>query len=370
MANLKPVLYFDGQNDYLELTKWFPAINNAVTVEFWAKVESLPTAQTSVFEAYTTQYNRVLNVHLPWHDGSSRVFWDAGNQDGYDRIDKDVATEEFHKIWIHWAFIKDATSGQMSIVRNGEIWHQESNKHRSLEDVENIIIGSMVDGYHYWQGCLSEFRIWNIARSPKEIKKYLHHRLRGNEVGLIAYLPLNEGTGINVCDRTGNGNDGTINGAIWQQESLELLDVSKSCLLKNLGTQLILDIAAGQTNPGRTVWGYVNNNSDAQKWEIQPNGVIKSKLGDIALDLQDIPGVDYLKTVVVNPINNSRTQKWEITNNGIIKNKSNDYALVMAGDGDYKVAFVCPINEINPKLHEVWEMVESTSNIYEEMSNN
>ncbi len=247
------------------------------------------------------------------------MIWDAGHQDEWDRIGKEIKPEEFKNIWVHWSFIKDATVGQMMIVRNGEIWHQESNKHRPLSGIENFIIGSMVDGYHYWQGYLSDFRLWNIARTPEAIKKDMHHRLEGNEAGLVAYLPFDEGTGNSVSDKTGNVNDGAIYGLTWQQETLDLVEISQTCLLKNNGTQLLLDVVAGQTNPGSAVWGYLFNGNDCQKWEIKANGIIKSKLGNLALDLQDVPEVHDFKTVVVNPINNSATQKWEITNNGVIK---------------------------------------------------
>ena len=358
MTNLQPVLYFDGKNDLVELTKYFPTINNAITIEFWAKVTSEPTAQTSVFEAYGHERQRILNVHLPWDDDGSKVIWDAGHQDEWDRIAKEIKPEEFQDIWVHWSFIKDATAGHMMIVRNGEVWHQESDKHRPLSGIEIFIIGSMVDGYHHWQGYLSDFRLWNIARTPEAIKKDMHHRLAGNEAGLVAYLPFDEGTGDSVSDKTGNVNDGAIYGPTWQQETLDLVEISQTCLLKNIGTQLILDIAAGQTTPGSAVWGHIFNGSDGQQWELKPDGIIKSKLGDLALDLQDIPEVSDFTTVVVNPINNSVTQKWEITNNGIIKNKSNNYALVLADYGVYKIAITCSINQSQPKPNEVWEMID------------
>ena len=215
----------------------------------------------------------------------------------------------------------------------------------------------MVNNRHHWQGCLSDFRLWNIARTSEAIKKDMHYRLKDNEAGLVAYLPFNEGTGNNVGDQTENGNDGAIYGSTWQQETLELVEVSKPCLFKNIGTQLILDIAGGNATLGSAIWGYIYNGSNGQQWEPKTNGIIKSKLGDIALDLQDIPGVPHLKTVVVNPLKNSPTQKWEITNKGIIKNKSNNYALVMAGDRGIKIAIACPIDEITPKSHELWEII-------------
>ena len=39
--------------------------------------------------------------------------------------------------------------------------------------------------------------------------------LTGNEPGLLAYYPFNEATGTQVRDKTGNGNNGQIQGASW-----------------------------------------------------------------------------------------------------------------------------------------------------------
>ena len=37
----------------------------------------------------------------------------------------------------------------------------------------------------------------------------------GNEAGLVGYWNFNEGSGNTVTDLSGNGNNGTINGATW-----------------------------------------------------------------------------------------------------------------------------------------------------------
>ena len=42
--------------------------------------------------------------------------------------------------------------------------------------------------------------------------------ITGAEVGLLGYWPLNETTGTTATDVSGNGNDGTVNGATWVEE--------------------------------------------------------------------------------------------------------------------------------------------------------
>ena len=64
-------------------------------------------------------------------------------------------------------------------------------------------------------GKVAEVRIWGVALSDSEIAVNSKTLLSGNEPGLLAYYPLNEATGETVRDQTGNGNNGTVEGAIW-----------------------------------------------------------------------------------------------------------------------------------------------------------
>ncbi|NEO36537.1 MAG: LamG domain-containing protein [Moorea sp. SIOASIH] len=56
-------------------------------------------------------------------------------------------------------------------------------------------------------GKLAEVRVWNLALSEAEIAVNSKTRLSGNEPGLVAYYPLNEGTGTQIRDMTGSGNN-------------------------------------------------------------------------------------------------------------------------------------------------------------------
>ena len=44
--------------------------------------------------------------------------------------------------------------------------------------------------------------------------------------GLVAYWAFNEGSGDAVFDLSGNGNDGTINGATWGEGKYDLASTS------------------------------------------------------------------------------------------------------------------------------------------------
>jgi hypothetical protein len=62
----------------------------------------------------------------------------------------------------------------------------------------------------FWNGVIDDVRIWNVARTSQEIQDNLAIELNGNEPGLVAYFPMNEGDGDTIADITGNGNTGQL----------------------------------------------------------------------------------------------------------------------------------------------------------------
>lgn len=62
----------------------------------------------------------------------------------------------------------------------------------------------------FWNGRLDEIRIWEIERTEAEIQANMSIELTGNEPGLVAYFPMNEGTGMATADVSGNDNDGQL----------------------------------------------------------------------------------------------------------------------------------------------------------------
>jgi len=61
-------------------------------------------------------------------------------------------------------------------------------------------------------GCIDEVRVWSAVRSAEQIRDNMYRSLSGAEEGLAGYWPLDEGTGTDVHDQTGNGQDGTLQG--------------------------------------------------------------------------------------------------------------------------------------------------------------
>src|SRR5262249_5935653 len=64
----------------------------------------------------------------------------------------------------------------------------------------------------FLSGRLDDFRLYNVARTQSAIQADMALRLTGTEPNLVAYLPLDEGTGTTAADLSGNGNAGSLGG--------------------------------------------------------------------------------------------------------------------------------------------------------------
>jgi len=64
------------------------------------------------------------------------------------------------------------------------------------------------NGDQYTNTTIDEVRFWNVARTATEIADNQLNDLAGNEPGLVAYYPMEDGTGsTTVYDQTGNGHN-------------------------------------------------------------------------------------------------------------------------------------------------------------------
>ena len=204
------VLSFDGKDDYVAL----PAVNNdysqGFTVEAWVQYSSFQQSWSRIIEFGNGQgQNNIVLGHV----GTSK---DIGfhlytTAEGRKMIEIANALEIGK--WTHIA-VTISKSREGKLYQNGQLVQSKllllpDNVNRKL----NYIAKSNWPQDGYFEGKIAEVRVWNIARTPEEIKQNMNSRLRGNEPGLVGYYPLNG----DANDKTSKANHGTINGAIWQQ---------------------------------------------------------------------------------------------------------------------------------------------------------
>lgn len=99
--------------------------------------------------------------------------------------------------WYHVAAV--VANGTISVYINGVL--EGSQTYAGTPSVGNsaVTIGES-SGFpgRGWSGVIDEVRIWSIARSSEELNQTIATPLTGNEPGLAAYLPMNEGAGTST----------------------------------------------------------------------------------------------------------------------------------------------------------------------------
>ena len=144
------------------------ALDSMVTVECWIRGDAaiLP-ANTTLFEGVDAADQRQLNVHAPWSNG--RMYWDAGFDGGYDRIDQAASETQYEGQWVHWAFTKDAAAGVMQMHVNGQLFHSGGDKDNVISDIVRMNLGGSAYGTNGYPGDIAAFRVWDAALSSETL---------------------------------------------------------------------------------------------------------------------------------------------------------------------------------------------------------
>ena len=163
---------FDGGDKITVNTDLLDGIYAEITLEFWLQGDEdyLP-ANTTIFEGVNAQNQREINAHMPWSNSS--IYWDAGCQDECDRIDLGALESSYEGSWSHWAFVKNASTGVMKIVRNGAVWHEGGGNDNTFVEIAKMFIGSGNNDAYSYRGGVENFRVWNQALDESTISEWM-----------------------------------------------------------------------------------------------------------------------------------------------------------------------------------------------------
>lgn len=190
-----PALSFDGAGDYVSL----PQINvgSVFSVETWFYFNSPAVDMTLLKNNYAgANFGSVfLNMNdLEWWFGQNLAL-EGGS----------MAAQS----WYHLAFVSDGTTVKLYV--NGT----EKASGNFSPNYNNTLEIGQSEG-NYWNGKIDEVRLYSRALSAAEVAE--HYGWTFNSAnGLIGYWNFNEGSGAVAGDSSGNGYDGTINGATWAE---------------------------------------------------------------------------------------------------------------------------------------------------------
>jgi hypothetical protein len=207
---LGAALAFDGQDDWVETADF--DIENDFTISFWTNPYTTTDGQAFVGKHTSVGDNLVVFV---FYDGGYHV-----------RIRGDSFTGGTKTTgWQHLAVVGDEDGGitHVTVYRNGEVlWqHDFSAVVGDVSGGRPWAIGQEWDvpslQSDFLDGRIDEVRIWNVARTRMEIKADMYRGLAGDEPGLAAYWPFDEGSGDQVFDQSANGRNGLLGGGVAEQ---------------------------------------------------------------------------------------------------------------------------------------------------------
>jgi hypothetical protein len=220
-------LEFDGTNNHyvdVNFIKDHCDYDQEFTIEMWVKFDTLPTGDGQVTYssfrdpkyislAYASAEHSTLPAAM-----LGRVYLVLYKTPGLGTYPNYlVGNIPSTDTWYHYAFTSDG-AGAFKLYVDGVLTDSDDLIEPDGTVGDPNILGMQIFGTTYQRrldGLMDEFRLWNHVRTEAQIKRYMHTRLYGTETGLVAYYPMNEGTGSTAYDKSTNSNDGTITGATW-----------------------------------------------------------------------------------------------------------------------------------------------------------
>ena len=211
---------FDGTNDKVNIVSNSNyQFTNNFTLESW------------ISPVETSNYISFLNYSLS-NDGGQNggigfVYFATGWKFFIKTTDFDITLADMIGAsapvnqWTHMAATYDGS--ELILFRNGV----ETAKIDITGDISwsgvsgDLKLGSFVHNgtEKFYNGKLDDIRLWNVVRTPSQIKGYRYSALEGSENGLVGYWKADNGLGTVLYDQTSSLNNGQIIGTSWLIEN-------------------------------------------------------------------------------------------------------------------------------------------------------
>jgi cysteine-rich repeat protein len=121
--------------------------------------------------------------------------------------------------WVHVAAVYDADTARLSLWVNGELGATQAGAIAAVTSTAELRMGwdgRYADGY-YFDGRMAQVR---ISSSAQYTTAFTPATTLASDADTIALWNFNAGSGTTASDASGNGHDGTINGATWVEDCI------------------------------------------------------------------------------------------------------------------------------------------------------
>jgi len=205
-------LLFDGQHGsaFVENFPIRPGSPYDISIEFWMK--STNTAGSQTVFSYT-QADNYDGFHIRTSQSANQVVVVINNT-SIPLDSGDLHDGQWHHVAVT-ASPQNAPRATLLYV-DGIQTDQATNTLGPSLPGGNMVLGRELSGptgdepNSAYQGLLDEVRVWSSRRTQTEIQENMYQALNGTEYGLVAYYPMDAGSGFGVADMTSSGWNATI----------------------------------------------------------------------------------------------------------------------------------------------------------------
>jgi len=198
-------LYFDNSGGYIAC----PNTENIkptkeITIEAWVRFDHLFNWST-VLSCAQDNRNEESGYCISYYNNKVRFLVKTDNgfsDDWYNNPGASVQEGKWHHIAGTYdgttiRFYLDGVQTEHRDVSGNIVW-----KYKPIA----LSVGAFIDNNDHlpFNGCIDEVRIWNVARTGKEIRENMSRPLTGNENDLLLYYDFNDNA-EEIRDLTGNG---------------------------------------------------------------------------------------------------------------------------------------------------------------------
>ena len=233
-------LSFDGTDDYVAPSRISNLWQNGNTLSMWLKpADGQPTAYQYFFGGRNVNARTYFYINT---DGTiySSISSDDSNQISF--LTNSAVFSNGATNWTHYVVTFNSDYSDGAVYINGQLVSVTKNKKGIVNkatlinsDNETPHIGAVIqDGVvqaNKFNGLIDDVRIYNYARTPEQIRQDYNAGLAAHfgpktdcdsdpgacmTEGLVGYWDFEEGSGGLTSDKSGNGNDGSLeNGPEW-----------------------------------------------------------------------------------------------------------------------------------------------------------
>ncbi len=199
-------IYFDGNNDYVEVPTGLNLTKKSFSLEIWARRGSLGK-QIMFSQGIDATQNMAIGF-----DENNKFFFSIGNETV--RTNTAITdTNSFQHYTISYNFDND----QCELFVNGVVSNTGNTSiYSNYEGGGKTMIGMLSNSNNFFfKGNLRDLRLWSKTRNSAAILSSINRSLKGTESGIMANWRFDEATGLQAKDYI-RSRHATIVNAVWE----------------------------------------------------------------------------------------------------------------------------------------------------------